>query len=106
MLQDYLRTLLTKYELPDTAVMADGETVLVDGKRYPLFAHRYERRFVEMRRLLHDGTVTGLSALRCGRITANACRLPERRDYKAHKVVSSGLTHKPEHSHQCSSQKL
>ncbi len=75
MLQDYLRTLLTKYELPDSAVMADGDTVLVDGKRYPLFAHRYERRFVEMRRLLHDGTVTGLSALRCGRITARSVPL-------------------------------
>ena len=66
MLQDYLSGLLAKYEVPCAAVITERGTVIMDGKEYPLFPHRFERRFIEMRKMLHDGTVTGVSAVRCG----------------------------------------
>ncbi|MBQ8508427.1 MAG: hypothetical protein IJ493_00790 [Clostridia bacterium] len=69
MLQEKLNLLLTKYAVGTAAAIdGSGETVAIDGTVYPLLPHRVERRFTEMRKMLTDGTVNGLSALRAGRV--------------------------------------
>ena len=69
MLQEKLELLLNKYEVAsDAKISADGRSVQISGEVYPLLSHRFERRFVELRRMLHDGTVSGVSAIRCGNV--------------------------------------
>ncbi len=68
MLQEYLNTLLKKYDVPAGAELRDRAAVVIGGKEYPLLPHRFERRFAEMRKMLHDGTVRGVSAVRCGHV--------------------------------------
>ena len=69
MYQEKLDMLLDKYAVSAAAKMADPCAVTIDGTEYRLLSHRFERRFTELRKLLHDGTLTGVSAIRCGRIT-------------------------------------
>lgn len=71
MLQEKLELLLNKYAVPVSAKLCekDGEpAVEIDGVVYPILAHRFERRFTELRKMLWDGTVTGLSAVRGGNV--------------------------------------
>ncbi len=68
MTDEKLKMLLEKYDVPVRAEMKGTEAVRIDGREYPLLPHRFERRFTEMRKLLHDGTTGGISAVRCGYI--------------------------------------
>ena len=72
MLQEKLDLLLTKYEVGKSAGVAktaDGYTLEIGGKSVRLLPHRFERRFTELRKMLSDGTVTGISAVRCSNIS-------------------------------------
>ena len=78
MLQEKLELLLNKYEVAsDAKISADGRSVQISGEVYPLLSHRFERRFVELRRMLHDGTVSGVSAIRCGNVGTSEKSLDE-----------------------------
>ena len=71
MLQEKLNLLIDKYAVPVSARLCekDGEpAVEIDGVAYPLLAHRFERRFTELRKMLTDGTLTGLSVVRGGNV--------------------------------------
>lgn len=71
MLQEKLELLLNKYAVNASAKLCEknGEpAVEIDGTVYPILAHRFERRFTELRKMLWDGTVTGLSAVRGGSV--------------------------------------
>ncbi len=71
MLQEKLELLLEKYDVPVKAEIktADGEyTVTIDGNVYPLLTHRFERRFTELHKMYHDGTLTGPSHIRCSHV--------------------------------------
>lgn len=71
MLQEKLELLLDKYAVAASAKLCekDGEpAVEIDGTVYPILAHRFERRFTELRKMLGDGTLTGLSAVRGGNV--------------------------------------
>ena len=70
MYQEKLDLLMNKYGVSANAVMESPLSVTVDGKAFPLLPHRYERRFIELKKMLHDGTVTGISAIRCGHVAA------------------------------------
>ena len=67
-LQEKLDFLLDKYSVGKKAVLKDRNTVTVDGKEIPLLAHRAERRFIELRNIAHNGTLTGISVMRSARI--------------------------------------
>ena len=66
-LQKYLDLLTEKYDLPRTASLV-GETLTFEGKVIPLLPWRCERRFVELRNLVNDGTLDGVSALRISHV--------------------------------------
>lgn len=68
MLNEKLNMLLEKYDVPVRAEMKGVEAVVIEGKEIPLLPHRFERRFTELRKMLHDGTVAGISAIRCGNV--------------------------------------
>ncbi|MBR4184960.1 MAG: hypothetical protein IKQ87_04265 [Clostridia bacterium] len=68
MLQEKLDLLIRKYDVGVKAEMKGRAAVVIDGREYPLQPHRFERRFTEIRKMLHDGTVTGVSAVRCGHV--------------------------------------
>ena len=67
-LQNKLDFLLEKYAIEKKAVLKDRKTVIINGEELPLFAHRYERRIVELEKLTNDGTLFGISVMRTARI--------------------------------------
>ncbi|MCI8389021.1 MAG: hypothetical protein HFE63_11240 [Clostridiales bacterium] len=69
MLQEKLNLLLEKYAVTATAEIS-GDTVAIDNTAYPLMPHRFERRFAELRKMMNDGTLTGISTIRCGHVTS------------------------------------
>ena len=74
MVQEELELLLKKYDVPVSAKMNGTASVEIDGKVYPIFSHRAERRFAELKKMLHDGTTEGMSAVRCGHVAP--CTVP------------------------------
>ena len=78
MLQEKLELLQKKYAVGcDAVISEDAKSVRIGGVSYPLLSHRYERRFTELRRMLHDGTVSGVSAIRCGTVSTGEKTLGE-----------------------------
>lgn len=69
-LQDKLEFLLNKYSVNSQSKLEDRSTVVIDGTRLPLLAHRYERRFIELKNIVNNGTIVGVSAMRSARIVA------------------------------------
>ena len=67
-LQKKLDFLLEKYSVTAKAVLKDENTVVVDGKEFPIMAHRSERRFIELKNIVGDGTLVGVSVMRVARI--------------------------------------
>ena len=67
-LQEKLDFLLKKYAIDTKAVLKDRNTVVIDGKEIPLLAHRIERRFIELKNIAHNGTLTNISVLRSARL--------------------------------------
>ena len=67
-LQEKLEFLLDKYAVDTKATLKDKNTVVIDGNEIPLLAHRCERRFIELKNIAHNGTLTNISVLRSTRI--------------------------------------
>lgn len=67
MLQEKLDFLLDKYSVAKKAVLKDRNTVTIDGAELPLMAYKSERRFLELRNMVHNGTLTGISVMRVAR---------------------------------------
>ena len=59
------------------AVLKDVKTVVVDGEELPLLAHRYERRFIELKNIVNNGTLVGVSVMRVARIIEKGSDLYE-----------------------------
>ncbi len=75
-LQKYLDLLVEKYDLPRGAALS-GKTLAVGGKTVPLLPWRSERRFIELKNLVHDGTLEGVSAVRISHIAPKGTSLDE-----------------------------
>ena len=67
-LQEKLNFLLEKYSVDTKAVLKDSKTVVVDGMELPILSHRNERRFVELKNIVNNGTLVGVSVMRVARI--------------------------------------
>ncbi len=67
-LQEKLDFLLEKYSVEKKAVLKDKCTVVIDGKEIPVLSHRFERRFVELKNIVNNGTLVGISVMRVARI--------------------------------------
>ena len=74
MYQEKLDLLLKKYDVPVSARMNGTASVEIDGTVCPILSHRAERRFAELKKMLHDGTTAGMSAVRCGHVSP--CTVP------------------------------
>ena len=67
-LQKKLEFLLDKYSVAKKAVLKDCETVVIDGKELPLMSYKGERRFLELKNMVANGTLSGISVMRVARI--------------------------------------
>ncbi len=67
-LQEKLDFLLEKYSVEKKAVLKDEKTVVIDGKEIPVLSHRFERRFIELKNIVGNGTLVGVSVMRVARI--------------------------------------
>jgi hypothetical protein len=67
-LQEKLDFLLDKYSVDVKAVLKDEKTVVIDGKEIPTLPHRSERRFLELKNIVNNGTLVGVSVMRVARI--------------------------------------
>jgi len=67
-LQEKLDFLLEKYSVERKAILKDCKTVVIDGKDIPTLSHRSERRFVELKNIVNNGTLVGISVMRVARI--------------------------------------
>jgi len=67
-LQDKLNFLLKKYSVDVNAVLKDNKTVVIDGVELPILSHRSERRFIELKNIVNNGTLVGISVMRVARI--------------------------------------
>lgn len=67
-LQEKLDFLLEKYSVDVKAVLKDEKTVVIDGREIPTLAHRSERRFLELKNIVNNGTLVGVSVMRVARI--------------------------------------
>ena len=76
-LQEKLDFLLEKYSVEKKAVLKDAKTVVIDGKEIPILSHRSERRFVELKNIVNNGTLVGVSVIRVARIVENGKDLYE-----------------------------
>lgn len=76
-LQQKLDFLLDKYSVGTPAVLTDRQTVTVEGQALPILSHRFERRFIELRNMAQNGTLTGISVMRTARIVAAGSDLYE-----------------------------
>lgn len=65
-----LKTLLEKYAVSVPAYELKDGVLTVEGSAVPLLTWRYERRFVEMKRMIEDGTVGEAYQIRCNRTAA------------------------------------
>ena len=66
--QEKLDFLLEKYSVESKAILKDSKIVLIDGKEIPILSHRSERRFIELKNIVNNGTLIGISVLRVARI--------------------------------------
>lgn len=67
-LQDNLDFLLEKYSVDESVVLKDDKTIVVRGEELPLLSHRSERRFIELKNIVNNGTLVGVSVMRVARI--------------------------------------
>lgn len=59
--------MLEKYSVKDAALLAaDGKTVAIDGKCYPVLPYESERRFIELRNLVLTGRLGNMCTYRIG----------------------------------------
>lgn len=74
-MQKGLDFLLNKYSVQSTAQLVDDRTVRIDGKDVPMLPWRSERRFVELKKLVADGEINGISVMRTLRIVRKGADL-------------------------------
>lgn len=67
-LQDKLDFLLDKYSVDTSVTFLNNALVSIGGREVPLLAHRSERRFIELKNLVNNGTLVGVSVMRVARI--------------------------------------
>lgn len=67
-MQERLDFLIQKYSINKEAVLKRSDFVTVNQKEYPLLWWRSERRFVELRNLVKEGKISGISVMRTLRI--------------------------------------
>lgn len=67
-LQEKLDFLLEKYSVDTKVVLKDSKTVVINGMELPILSHRSERRFVELKNIVNNGTLVGVSVMRVARI--------------------------------------
>lgn len=67
-LQKNLDFLLEKYSVATKAILKNEKTVEIDGVQLPILAHRSERRFIELKNIVQNGTLVGISVMRTARI--------------------------------------
>lgn len=67
-LQDKLDFLLGKYSVDTSVTFLNNALVSIGGREVPLLAHRSERRFIELKNLVNNGTLVGVSVMRVARI--------------------------------------
>ena len=67
-LQEKLDFLLEKYSVDVKAVLKNDKTIVIDGKEIPILSHRCERRFIELKNIVNNGTLVGISVMRVARI--------------------------------------
>lgn len=66
-LQERLDFLLDKYSVETKAELKDDRTVVIDGKDVPFLSALYERRFLELKNIVNNGTLVGISVMRIAR---------------------------------------
>lgn len=74
-LQKKLNFLTEKYAIEKDLELKDDSTVLINGEELPIFPHRYERRFIELQKLVCSGTIFGVSVMRTARIVENGSNI-------------------------------
>lgn len=74
-LQKKLDFLLQKHAIEKNIVLKERNTVSIDGIELPLFSHRYERRLVELKKIVCDGTLFGISVMRTARIVESGSNI-------------------------------
>lgn len=74
-LQKKLNFLTEKYAIEKDLELKDDSTVLINGEEFPIFPHRYERRFIELQKLVCSGTIFGVSVMRTARIVENGSNI-------------------------------
>lgn len=74
-LQEGLEFLLKKYKVEKEAVITGAAGVRIDGEEVALLPWRNERRFVELKNLVNDGTLAGISVIRVCRIDEKGTEL-------------------------------
>ncbi len=67
-LQEKLDFLIEKYSVNAKAELKSDSEVIIDGKNIPLLPHRFERRFIELKNIVNNGTLVGISVMRVARI--------------------------------------
>lgn len=68
LLQEKLNFLLDKYSVDEKITIDDKKTATINGEKAPLFSHRNERRFIELRNIANNGTLKNISVMRVARI--------------------------------------
>lgn len=74
-LQKKLNFLTEKYAIEKDLELKDDSTVLINDEELPIFPHRYERRFIELQKLVCSGTIFGVSVMRTARIVENGSNI-------------------------------
>lgn len=69
-LKERLDFLLDKYSVETKAELKDDRTVVIDGKDVPFLSALYERRFIELKNIVNNGTLVGISVMRIARTVA------------------------------------
>ena len=67
-LQEKLDFLIEKYSVDAKTELKSDKEVVIDGKNIPLLPHRNERRFIELKNIVNNGTLVGISVMRVARI--------------------------------------
>lgn len=76
-LQEKLDFLLEKYSVGVNVVLKDDQTVVIEGKELPIFSHRSERRFIELKNIVNNGTLVGISVMRVARMVGKGSDIYE-----------------------------
>ena len=67
-LQEKLEFLLDKHSVNAKVELKGCDTAVINGKTLPLMAYKTERRFLELKNMVANGTLSGISVMRVARI--------------------------------------